>query len=74
MVNTRLQMNSYYSLKKGFINKDTVQVTDFDNKQVYFRYYDEFTTGRNLPIEVFVKCYEYDKTFNLLWGTNEKSK
>lgn len=67
MANQQLQINKYYSLRVGFVNKDTVIVTDFDHKQVYFRYYDDIKVKRNLPTEVFVKCYEYDKTFNLLF-------
>lgn len=71
MVKEKLQVGKFYSLKTGSV--DTVVVESLDGKWVFFRYAncdasDLFREKRSLPRDIFLKCYEYNKVCNVLFG------
>lgn len=75
MASQKLIVGRYYSLKTGSV--DTVVIKEVDKKWVYFTYANceavsLFRDRRKLPKEVFLKCYEYNKVCNVLFGNYDE--
>ena len=71
MESEQVKVGKFYSLGTGTM--DTVIVTEILGDSVYFdyAYWTDayiFRDIRNLPIEVFMKCYEPNKMCDVLFG------